>query len=81
MKSWFCPYCRNFKEDEGWKFVVHGKTLSKRRQCTPCQEKRKLPREDLLRLAREEGDARRKSISDATKRGIEERRKNDGEAT
>ena len=77
MKVWFCPYCRNFKEDEGWKFVVHGKTLSKRRQCTPCQEKRKLSRETLEQEAASERAARRKSISDATKRGIEERRKND----
>ena len=78
MKQVFCPYCRTFRADDGqFKFVVHVKTGSKRRQCSSCQETRKLPRDQLEQRAKADREARRKSISDATKRGMEEKRKNE----
>jgi hypothetical protein len=75
VKERFCPYCRCFKTDEGFKVVLHPATGSKRMQCTPCQETRKRPRAELVKLAADEGEAKRKAISEATKRGIEQRKK------
>lgn len=75
MGTRFCPYCRNHKNDEGFKPIFHFATRSKRLQCPSCQEMRKRPRTELEQLAELEGKARRNAISIATKRGIEERRK------
>ena len=74
-KTRFCPYCRNFKADVGFKFVVHDKTGSKRGQCPACQAMRKRPVEELRALAIKERDERRKLQSEAAKRRIEELRK------
>lgn len=78
MSDRFCPYCRNFREDVGFKPIFHLATQSKRMQCPPCQATRKKPRETLIALAKQDGEARRQLISEATKRGIEnKRRKNE----
>lgn len=74
VKTRFCPYCRQFKPDEGFKFVIHAATLSKRGQCEPCQTTRKLPREKLVAMARDEVEAKRKAVSEATKLGIQRRK-------
>ncbi len=77
MVSRFCPYCRQHREDIGFKPIFHLASKSKRMQCGFCQDMRKKPRETLVELAKKEGEARRKRISEATKRGIEQRRKNE----
>lgn len=77
MKQRFCPYCRTFRDDVDFKFVIHVKTGSKRGQCTPCQEMRKRPREELQKLAQEDADSRRQTQSLAAKVAIEKKRKGD----
>lgn len=72
----YCGYCRSFKPDEGFKFVLHVNTGSKRGQCPPCQELRKKPRSDLEAMARREQELRSKTLSEAAKRSAAERKKN-----
>lgn len=69
MAQRFCPYCRCFKEDEGFKPVFHLGTQSKRMQCLSCRLTRQRPRQALVLEAAEEGASRRKSIAEATARG------------
>lgn len=73
----FCPYCRQHKPDEGFKFVLHVGSGSKRGQCEPCQEIRKLPRAKLNELAKQEGDARRRTLSQKVKATIQRKRLNE----
>lgn len=77
MPTRFCPYCQQHKDDVGFKAIFHLATQSKRMQCPSCQATRKKPRETLITLAKQDGEARRQQISEATKRGIEQRRKNE----
>jgi hypothetical protein len=51
MKERFCPYCQNFRKDEGFKTIVHPNTGSKRGMCNTCQSLRQKPRKFLTDLA------------------------------
>lgn len=73
----FCMYCQQFKPDKGFKFVVHPKTLTKRGQCPSCQERRKMPREVLNEMAKQEAEERRKRISEAVLEAAERKRKSE----
>jgi hypothetical protein len=77
VKTRFCAYCRQFKPDTGFKFVVHAQTLSKRGQCGSCQETRKKPREELNEMARKEVAARRAAQSAAARAAHEKARRED----
>lgn len=70
----FCPYCRNYKPDKGFKFVLHPSSGSKRGQCPGCQATRKLPRERLEEMARQDGEDRRTKLSEAVKASYERKR-------
>lgn len=76
-KQRFCMYCQHFKKDEGFKFIVHPKTGSKRGQCPSCQERRKLPRETLNDLAKQEAEARRVRAAEIAAEAAERKRKNE----
>jgi len=54
MKQRFCPYCRSFRQDEGFKVIVEVRSGSKRGMCAPCQEVRKLPREKLVAMSNQQ---------------------------
>lgn len=70
-------YCQCFRKDEGFIFIVHQKTGSKRGQCPPCQEKRKLPRSELDRQAKQDVEARRARAVQVAKEAEERKRKNE----
>lgn len=73
----FCMYCRCEKPAAGFRDIVDPSYRTRRGQCKDCSAKRELPRPELERMAREEGDARRKKISDASRENADKRRKNE----
>lgn len=77
MADRFCMYCQQFRKDEGFIFVVHRKTLTKRGQCPSCQARRKLPRAELEKLAKQEADARRARAAEIAAEAAERKRKNE----
>lgn len=60
MTDRFCPYCRIFKPDEGFKTILHTSSNTRRGMCPQCQERRKLPRSVLQELADRDKQARKK---------------------
>jgi hypothetical protein len=60
VKQRFCPYCRNFKADTGFKTVVEARSGSRRGMCQPCQEMRKKPHAELVALSMKEKAERTK---------------------
>ena len=71
----YCAYCQCHKPDEGFKFILHPASNSKRAQCGLCQARRKLPRSELNRLAAEEVKAKRLQASENMKSILERKRK------
>jgi hypothetical protein len=72
----YCAYCKCHKPDEGFTFVLHAASKSKRAQCSSCRARRKLPREKLEAMAREEAEARRQQASVIATQALERKRKN-----
>jgi hypothetical protein len=60
MSERFCPYCQNFKPDDGFTTIVHVKSGSKRGMCPSCRAIRKRPRLDLINEAENAKQARKK---------------------
>lgn len=71
----FCAYCRCHKPDQGFKFVLHAASNSKRAQCPSCQARRKLPRQTLMDMAKQEADLRKKQASSEIRAALERKRK------
>lgn len=53
-------YCRNWKEDFGFKQVVHSNSGTRRGMCPGCQEMRKKPHSELIALAERDKTERTK---------------------
>lgn len=73
-KQRFCPYGQHFVDDEGFRFVLHAKSQTKRGMCPSCQAKRKLPRAVIDRMTEEEREGRRASSSAASKLAKDKRK-------
>jgi hypothetical protein len=59
MKAKRCTYCRLDKPPEGFKLKRHPVYGTPQWMCVSCQQKRKLPREVLEKMAHAERDASR----------------------
>ena len=75
MTQRWCAYCRCHKADVGFKFVLHLASNSRRAQCPSCQANRKLPRETLNQMAREERAERNRRASELAREALERKRK------
>ena len=60
VKERHCMYCAQFKQDIGFKFVIHMKSQTKRGMCPSCQTKRKIPHAQLIEMAERDKNERKK---------------------
>lgn len=75
VKQRYCAYCRVTRDDVGFKTVFHPASGTSRAQCSPCQEMRKRPREELDQRAKQDAAARAAANSEFQKSLAAERRK------
>jgi hypothetical protein len=73
----FCMYCRCDKPLAGFRDIVDPAYKTKRGQCKDCTDKRNLPRAELEKLAKSEGEARRAQLRTAARDSADKRRKNE----